>query len=105
VSYGFYIWYRVERDDADSERAVRGMQARLACRTGVGGRLLKKQGESRLWMEVYAGLADPAAFKVRLDQALAEFDIEMFIDGARHNECFEESDPVPVACTVASTET
>lgn len=94
----FYVWYRVGEDDAGAELAVRTMMARLACRTGVPGRLLKKRDEPRLWMEVYAGVADAEAFERRLAQALDEFDVEMFLDGPRRAECFISDAPIPAAC-------
>jgi hypothetical protein len=98
LSYAYYVWYRVADDDRATETAVRAMMARLACRAGVAGRLLKKHTEPRLWMEVYAGIADPDGFARRLDQAVSEYDIDMFIDGARHVECFADDAPIAAAC-------
>ncbi|MCP5278765.1 MAG: DUF4936 family protein [Thiobacillus sp.] len=85
-----YVWYRVEKDDRDTENAVRGMMARLACRSGVAGRLLKKRDEPRLWMEVYAGVADQDGFERLMAQKVDEFDLGMFIDGERRVEAFSE---------------
>jgi hypothetical protein len=96
VSAHFYVWYRIDADEADCERAIRGMMARLGCRTGIAGRLLKKRDEARLWMEVYTDVADPDAFQARLRQAVDEYDVEMFIDGPRHTECFV-GEPTPLA--------
>ncbi len=84
----FYVWYRVERDDRDTETAVRGMMARLACRSGIAGQLLKKRDEPRLWMEVYADVADPDGFTRLMTQKVDEFDLGMFIDGTRRVEAF-----------------
>lgn len=98
MSCGFYIWYRVAADDRDTELAIRGMMARLACRTGHSGRLLKKLGEPGLWMEVYEDIADVASFSWQLAASVDEYDIEMFIDGPRHTECFVDSAAVAVAC-------
>ncbi|TNF52480.1 MAG: DUF4936 family protein [Gammaproteobacteria bacterium] len=97
----FYVWYRIEGDAAECERAVRGMMARLTCRTGVAGQLLQKCDEARLWMEVYADVAEPEAFSHRLRQAVDEYDIEMFIDGPRHTECFR-GEPLPIPACGAS---
>jgi hypothetical protein len=94
----YHVWYRVAQADRDTETAVRGMMARLACRSGVAGVLKKKQDEPRLWMEVYAGVADTARFERLLAQALDEGDVEMFLDGCRRTECFIADDPVPAAC-------
>lgn len=85
----FYVWYRVERDDADTETAVRGMMARLACRSGIAGQLLKKRDEPRLWMEVYPDVADPSGFERLMARKADEFDLGMFIDGNRRVEAFQ----------------
>jgi hypothetical protein len=98
VSHGYYIWYRVSRDDRDTETAIRSMMARLACRTGIPGRLMKKRGEPDLWMEIYQDIADADLLARRLAQAVDEFDVEMFIDGARHTECFVDSATIPATC-------
>lgn len=90
----FFVWYRVVRDDRGTEAIVRGMLARLACRTGVPGRLLKKRDEPRLWMEVHGPVADAEGYEFALRQALEASDVEMLIDGARHSECFLEA-PAP----------
>lgn len=90
MSFQYYIWYRVERDDAETERAVLGMMARLACRSGIQGRLMKKRAEPGLWMEVYEGVVDVAAFDLGLKQMVDQYDLGMFIDGNRHAECFAE---------------
>jgi hypothetical protein len=88
VSHAYYIWYRVRADDRETETVVRGMMARVACRAGVAGRLLKKRGEPRLWMEIYEDIADPEGFERQLARAVDEFDVEMFCDDPRHAECF-----------------
>ncbi len=87
--YHYYIYYRVAEHNADeAELLIRSMQARLACRSGINGRLLKKRDEPGLWMEIYEKVADPQAFERLLSQAVDEFDIALFMDGARHQECF-----------------
>lgn len=98
MSHGYYIWYRVSRDDHDTETAIRGMMSRLACRTGIPGRLMKKRGEPGLWMEIYEGISEVDQFARRLAQAVDEYDIDMFIDGARHTECFVDSATIPAHC-------
>jgi hypothetical protein len=91
VSFSYFIWYRVRVDERETETVIRHMMTRLACRSGVGGRLLKKHEETRLWMEVYEGITDPAGFEHLLAQAVDEFDVEMFCDDRRHAECFVQS--------------
>ena len=94
-----YVWYRVEQDDKDTETAVRGMMARVACRTGIAGRLLKKRDEPHLWMEVYADVADPDGFERLMTQKVDEFDLGMFIDGARRVEAFQEDGSAAPSCS------
>lgn len=98
MSCGYYIWYRVSADERETETVIRHMMARLACRSGVSGRLLKKREEPRLWMEVYEGVADPAAFERLLAAAVDEFDVEMFCERGRHSECFTQTDGGVAAC-------
>lgn len=102
MTYAFYVWYRVEHDDRDTETAIRGMLTRLACRSGVRGRLMRKHGEPSLWMEVHEGIADPVAFARLMAQAVDEYDIGMFIDGTRHEECFEATTTIAPTCTTQS---
>ena len=101
MSASYYIWYRVRDDGRETETVIRHMLARLACRSGVAGRLLKKRGEPRLWMEVYEGVADPEAFAVHLARAVDEFDVEMFCEDRRHSECFIGDAIAPLAACVA----
>lgn len=95
----YFVWYRVNQDSHDTEMCIRSMMSRLACRSGTTGRLLKKRDEARLWMEIYADVADTARFERLLGQAVDEFDVEMFIDGKRTTECFLERDTIPAACS------
>jgi hypothetical protein len=95
-----YVWYRVERDEAETETAIRAMMARVGCRAGVAGRLMKKQGEPRLWMEVYEGVADAAAFTRILDEKAEAYDVGMFIDGPRRVECFMDTGVIPTTCGI-----
>lgn len=85
----YYIYYRVNEKNADeAEHLIRTMQTRLACRSGTGGRLLKRRSDPGLWMEVYENVADPQRFEFLLRQAADEYDIEMLLDGTRKQECF-----------------
>jgi len=91
VSANYYVWYTVERDDAhELEQAVRSMQARLACRTGVVGRLLKRREAPDTWMEVYEKVTDPGAFEPALASLVDQYDIEVRLRDRRHTECFVE---------------
>lgn len=96
----YYIYYRVnEQNAAETEQLVRSMQARLACRSGISGRLLKKRDEPALWMEVYEKVANPERFEHLLNQAVDELDLDMFMDSPRKLECFTGSLPEDAACT------
>ena len=96
----YYIYYRVAaKDTTEAELLIRSMQARLACRSGISGRLLKKRDEPGLWMEVYEDIAEPQGFERLLNQAVDEFDIALFADGPRHLECFTGEQPALPACT------
>ena len=63
MAYTYCVWYRVTDDGPDTQTVLRSMMARLACRTGITGQLMKKCDEPRLWMEVYQGIADAEAFE------------------------------------------
>lgn len=98
MPYTYCVWYRVTDDGPDTETVLRSMMARLACRTGICGRLMKKHDEPRLWMEVYQGIVEAEAFAHRLAQAGDEYDVDMFVAGERRVECFIEAQPVSSAC-------
>jgi hypothetical protein len=96
--FSYFVWYRVNQADSDTETAIRGMIARLSCRSGVSGRLMKKRDEPRLWMETYTDVADPVRFEHLLRQAVDEYDVEMFIDGNRCTECFLADSAIDSVC-------
>lgn len=96
--HSYFVWYRVNQADNDTETAIRSMMSRLSCRSGVAGRLLKKRDEPRLWMEIYADVADSTGFERLLQQAVDEYDVEMFIDGKRCTECFQADAVIEPAC-------
>jgi hypothetical protein len=85
----FFVYYRVaERDAIDAEQQVRSMLARLACRTGVAGTLMKRRDDPATWMEVYANVPDAADFERALAAAESEFDVALYAEGSRTRECF-----------------
>lgn len=94
VPVSYYIYYRVrasaEREDAHA--TVRAMQAALAQRTGVQGRLLERCGEDVTWMEIYENVQDPVAFEIALQEQTAAQNLEALIEpgSARHMERFTE---------------
>lgn len=96
----FYVWYRVEADSPETETIVRHMQNRLACRSGVAGRLMKRCGDALQWLEVYENVREPAEFERKLMQAVDEFDLDMFCADRRHLECFIADTPPAQTCRV-----
>lgn len=83
-----YIYYRVHNDDAETELQIRALQARLGCRSGVRGYLLKRRDDPLTWMEVYPSVTDDATFERHLQRTVSELDVTMFIDGDRVVERF-----------------
>jgi hypothetical protein len=76
----YYIYYRVAAEHAAAaQRAIAAVLALLERRSGVAGRLLRRQDEPLLWMEVYDGVRDPATFEAALAGLLAEHDFAAFI--------------------------
>lgn len=98
MRYTYCVWYRVLKDDPDTESVVRSLMARLACRTGVAGQLMRKRGETCLWMEVYAGVTDPDAFEAALRELADAYDVDMFLSGERRIECFVEDARLSARC-------
>lgn len=98
MSYTYCIWYRVTDDGPEAEAALRGMMARLACRTGVRGQLMKKRDEPRLWLELYQGVVDADAFETQLTEVAATYDVDMFVADARRVECFRTAHGASLAC-------
>ncbi len=97
----YYVWYRVEAHAQEAETVVRHMFNRLACRSGVAGRLSKRCDDAQQWLEVYEGVRDPALFERLLAQAVDEFDLEMFCADRRHLECFAaDAAPAPACATL-----
>lgn len=92
-----YVWYRVRHDDAETETAVRAMMARLACRGRVAGQLLRRHDEPRLWLEAYQDIGAPEPFLHLMTALVAQYDLDMFTDGARRVELFQADARVP-AC-------
>ena len=90
----YYIYYRI-RDDIDRDDAhagVRAMQAALAARTSVRGRLMERRGDDATWMEIYESVADAAAFEVALAAETEAHGLAGLIEpgSARHIERFVE---------------
>lgn len=88
-----YVYYRIDLADEDAfETQLRAMQARLACSTGITGRLIKSCSDNAMRMEVYCGINVRESFIAALEQSVRQFEVDMFLaDGERrHLECFME---------------
>jgi hypothetical protein len=94
-----YIYYRIDPAQADvAARAADALLARLAPYCSTPPLRLTRCEDPALWMEVYAGIADPAAFAGALDAALDALPARDWIVGARHLESFcPPSVPAPGA--------
>lgn len=66
-----YVYYRIDAAHAAAaRRTIAAVLARLEERGGVGGRLLQRQDDPLLWMEVYENVRDPARFEAMLADLL-----------------------------------
>jgi hypothetical protein len=92
MAYSYYIYYRIEPDRAtECARRVKELLAAVRKATGIEGRLMRKRGESNLWMEIYLNVTDDAKFEWELADAVARLDLQEFLlpGTPRHLECFE----------------
>lgn len=86
--FNVYVYYRIDSGhEHEAEISIRAVMARMT-HAGVGAELLKKCDEPLLWMESYAGIVDKEAFLRELSRLADEYDVNVFIDGERHLECF-----------------
>lgn len=89
MACNYYIYYKVDPSkQGEIEPLVYTLLSRVACRTGIQGRLLKKMDGSATWMEVYEGVANVANFDRAMQELCERYDIDILID--RHTERFEE---------------
>lgn len=88
----YFIYYRVRADGVRARATVQAMQASLATRTGVAGRLLERCGDDATWMEIYESVADPAAFEAALGSEIEAHKLAALIEpgSTRHLERFVE---------------
>jgi hypothetical protein len=75
-----YIYYRVDPARAAAAReAMAAVLASIEQRAGVTGRLLQRQDEPTLWMEVYESIRDPARFEEMLANLLDTHRFSQFL--------------------------
>jgi len=93
MAYSFYIYYRVDPAKAGAcEPRVRELLVLMRKVTGVQGRMMVKEGEANLWMEVYENVADESKFEWELAEAAGKLKIQEYLQPGtgRHVECFRD---------------
>ncbi len=89
VSY--YVYYRVAPAQVvAARRAVTGILKSLEQRIAVSGRLLRRQDDPLLWMEVYESVRDTTVFETALAELLDASGLAALLapDTARTTERF-----------------
>ena len=92
MTYSYYIYYRIDpARAAECEPRIRELLAAVRKATGIEGRLMRKRGESNLWMEIYLNVVDDAKFEWELAEAAGQLNVQEFLQPGtpRHVECFE----------------
>ena len=75
-----YVYYRVDPARAAAARdTIAAVLASIEERAGVTGRLLQRQDEPMLWMEVYESVHDTARFEVMLADLLDTHRFSQFL--------------------------
>jgi hypothetical protein len=93
MALSYYIYYRVDSGKiATATQRTRDLLDVVRTQTGVSGRLLKKHGEPRLWMEVFENITNSDEFERTLEGAVKGLNAVEFLQSGtgRHVECFEE---------------
>jgi hypothetical protein len=93
MAWSYYVYYRVDPARAGAcEPRVRELLVLMRKVTGVQGRLMVKEGEANLWMEVYENVGNDSKFEWELADAAGKLKIQDFLQPgtARHVECFRD---------------
>jgi hypothetical protein len=96
MASSFYVYYRVAPDaEAAARGRVMSLLERVRSQSGVHGRLLRKRGETQLWMEVYENVHDDARFESILGAGVRELALDKVLQhgSSRRVECFEDFNP------------
>jgi uncharacterized protein DUF4936 len=84
-----YVYYRIAEDTPEARATVSALFTAVAAATGVGGRLLVRCDDPRMWMEVYEPVIGAVAFLRRLDALAREHGMaHVSLNGVRNTECF-----------------
>lgn len=92
MAFSYYIYYRVDPAKAAAcELRIRELFTSVHKATGISGQLMRKRGESNLWMEIYLNVVDDAKFEWELADAVGRLKVQEFLlpGTPRHMECFE----------------
>lgn len=93
MAWSYYVYYRVDPAKAGAcEPRVRELLVLMRKVTGVQGRLMVKEGEANLWMEVYDNVENDSKFEWELADAAGQLKIQDYLQPgtARHVECFRD---------------
>ena len=91
VPVSYYVYYRVSAPDETAARqAVASMLMSLEQRTSVIGRLMRRQDEPLLWMEIYESVRDTVAFETALSELFHASGLTALLEpgAARNTERF-----------------
>lgn len=91
-----YVYYRVATESREAADSVLGrLFAEVSARTGVTGRIMRREDDPATWMEVYETVGDTAAFCTTLGRISAAIGLDAILGGAgaRHIERFLEPTP------------
>ena len=92
MAFSYYIYYRVDTAKAAAcKPRIKELFAAVQKATGIPGKLMRKRGESNLWMEIYLNVTDDAKFEWELADAVGRLNVQEFLlpGTPRHLECFE----------------
>ena len=85
----FYVYYRIAVDARETRERIGKLLADVEARTGIRGTLLARTGDPGTWMEQYASVTRPAAFRRTLQSVAQAHDaLALTRDGVRHVEEF-----------------
>lgn len=89
-----YIYYRIDSKQADQAAAqIDTLLNLMAPHCGQPPHRLIRCDDPAMWMEIYQGIVDFAAFAAALSTAAGSLNCAAFTLGERHLECFVPPDP------------
>lgn len=98
-----YVYYKVTSADAQAVwNAAYRLLALVHERTGIAGRLLRRQEQPGTWMEVYDPVEDVTHLQATIDEAVAASGFSQALaSGARHSERFVSLEAADLALLAA----